>query len=102
MGLLRAAPALTVAAFLLPIGAGLAGTLLPAFGYLPAIGGHGLSVAPWQRLFAYPGFATSLTVTLLVGIVTSVLALALALGSCAWAYERPWWRRVGRALAPIL
>ena len=35
---LRAAPALAVLAFALPIGAGLLGTVLPAFGYLPAIG----------------------------------------------------------------
>ncbi|MCC6195287.1 MAG: ABC transporter permease [Burkholderiales bacterium] len=101
-GALRLAPALTVAAFLLPIGAGLAGTLLPAFGYLPAIGGHALSLEPWQRLFAYAGFAKSLAVTIAVGLATSVLALLLALGFCAWAYGRPAWQRAGRALAPIL
>ena len=38
----RAAPALTIAVFLVPIAAGLVGTLLPAFGYLPAIGGDGV------------------------------------------------------------
>ena len=53
--LLRFVPALTVAAFLLPIAAGLVGTLLPAFGYLPAIGGDAFSLDPWRRLFAYPG-----------------------------------------------
>ena len=39
---LRWAPAVTVAAFALPIVAGLLGTLLPAFGLLPAIGADAL------------------------------------------------------------
>ena len=36
---LRHIPLLMLALFLAPIGAGLVGTLLPAFGYLPAAGG---------------------------------------------------------------
>src|SRR5262249_28610984 len=53
------APAFTVTVFALPIGAGLLGTLAPAFGYLPAIGGTSWSLDPWRALFAYPGFTTS-------------------------------------------
>src|SRR5262245_37022804 len=91
----RAAPAVTVGVFMLPIAAGLVGTLLPAFGYLPAIGGHELTLAPWRALLAAPGFATSLAVTLAVGIVTPLLALAVAFGFCAWAHDRWWMRRAG-------
>src|SRR4029079_9808889 len=87
---------------LLPIGAGLVGTLLPAFGYLPAIGGHTLTIAPWHRLSSHPGFASSVWLTLNVGIGTSLLAAALAFLFCAWAYERPRLRRVGAWIAPIL
>jgi putative thiamine transport system permease protein len=101
-GVLRFAPVLTVGAFLLPIAAGLIGTLLPAFGYLPALGGQAWSLEPWRRLFAYPGFVTSLTNTLTVGVATSLLAVAIALGFCAWMYDRPRWRRVADAIAPIL
>jgi putative thiamine transport system permease protein len=54
---LAAAPPLTVAAFVVPIAAGLAGTLLPAFGYLPAIGSARLSLEPWRLLAEYPGLA---------------------------------------------
>src|SRR5688572_12107223 len=68
------APALTVAAFVVPIGAGLAGTLAPAFGYLPAIGGNDFSLAPWRALFAYPGFASSLVLTLATGALATLLA----------------------------
>ena len=101
-GVTRYAPALTLAVFLLPIAAGLVGTLLPAFGYLPAIGGHDLNFESWRRLFAYPGFATSLLVTLTTGILTSILAVLLALGFCAFAHGFGWMRRIGEWLAPIL
>ena len=100
--LLRYVPALTVGAFLLPIGAGLVGTLLPAFGYLPAIGGDAFTLAPWRRLFSYPGFASSVWLTLTVGIGTSLLAAALAFLFCAWAHERPRLRRAGAWIAPVL
>ncbi len=39
---LRAMPALTVAIFLVPVIAGLLGTLLPSFGYLPGLGQRSL------------------------------------------------------------
>ncbi|MEO8752575.1 MAG: ABC transporter permease [Casimicrobiaceae bacterium] len=99
---LRAAPALTVGILLLPIGAGLVGTLLPAFGYLPAIGGHSFNLDGWRTLAGYPGFRTSVALTLSTGILTSVLAVTLALGFCAWTHDRGWMRRLGAALAPIL
>ena len=57
---LNFAPAFTLAVFLLPIAAGLVGTLLPAFGYLPAIGGDEFSFAPWHTLWEQPGIARSI------------------------------------------
>ena len=33
---------------------------------------------------------------------TSVLAVAVAVGFCAFAYDRPWMRRLGAMLAPVL
>lgn len=99
---LRALPALTVAVFLLPIGAGLAGTLLPAFGWLPVVGGEALSLAPWHALAATPGFATSLRLTLATGVGATVLSAVIAFAFCAWAHDRAGWRRVSAALAPVL
>ncbi len=100
--MLRFAPAFTVAVFLLPIAAGIIGTVLPAFGYLPAIGGHQFDLDGWRRLFDYPGFTTSLSVTLGTGILTSMLAVVLAFGFCALTHGRTWTRRAGEWLAPIL
>ena len=95
-------PALTVAAFLLPIVGGLIGTLLPAFGYLPAIGGHAISLEPWRRLIAYPGLATSVVTSVSSGFAATIISLALAIAFCAVAYGRAWARRIGGFVAPIL
>jgi putative thiamine transport system permease protein len=96
------APWVTVAAFALPIGAGLLGTLLPAFGILPALGRTTPSLDPWRELAALPGFATSVRLTLVTGFAATILAFLLAMGFCAWAWQRPLARRIGAWLAPVL
>jgi putative thiamine transport system permease protein len=99
---LRLAPALTLAAFALPIVAGLAGTLLPAFGWLPALGGHELGASAWRALAEAPGFGTALRLSLFTGWAATLLSLALALGIVAFVHHRPWARRLGEAMAPML
>ena len=101
-GWLAAAPALTVATFALPIAAGLAGTFAPAFGYLPAIGGHAWSLDPWRELVAWPGFASSVKLTLATGFAAALVSASLAFGFCAWAAGRRWGPRAAAWLAPIL
>jgi len=99
---LGAAPPLTVAAFVVPIAAGLAGTLLPAFGYLPAIGSARLSLEPWRLLAEYPGLRSSIVLTLTTGVAATLLSLLLAVGFCAQVSGRPWAQRASAALAPLL
>ena len=68
--------ALTVGLFLGPVVAGLIGTLLPAFGYLPVLGGEQFSLEPWRRLLAAPGLAAAVQVTLTTGFASTAIALA--------------------------
>jgi putative thiamine transport system permease protein len=100
--LLAVAPLLTVAVFALPIGVGLLGTLLPAFGYLPAIGGEELSLEAWRTLATQPGFGTSVLLTVTIGAAATVLAVVFAFSLCAFAYGRRWASRLSVALAPLL
>ncbi len=100
--LLRAVPALTLAIFLLPIGAGLIGTWLPAFGYLPALGGEGLSLQPWRDLFTSPGLATSLRLTLTSGFLATAVSLALVIAFVAACHGTRLFAQLRRGLAPLL
>lgn len=100
--MLRLAPPLTLALFLLPVLAGLAGTLLPAFGYLPALGGGGVSLQPWRDLAAWPGLQTSLRLTLTTGFAAALLSLAIALGIAAAAQQSRMLRRAQAALPFLL
>ena len=86
----------------MPIGAGLVGTLLPSFGFLPAIGGDAFSLDPWRALLAAPGFATSLRLTLVTGLCATVLSTLLAVGIVAYIHHRAWGLRLGGWLAPLL
>lgn len=101
-GWLALAPALTLALLLVPLVAGLAGTLLPAFGVLPALGGDRFSLDPWRRLFAAPGLAHMIAITVWVGTGATVAALLLAVAvRAAWQGARA--RRLVRGLAlPVL
>jgi putative thiamine transport system permease protein len=96
------APALTVLVFTLPILAGLLGTLLPAFGYLPALGSTAFSLEPWRVLLQAPGVATALQLTLLTGWLATGLSLLLAVSVVAFVFHRRWAARLGASLAPVL
>lgn len=94
---------LAVAALLfVPLMAGLAGTLLPAFGYLPALGRGGFSLEPWHRFAALPGIWTSVGRSLATGIATTLVSLGIAVALCAAWHGTAWFRHSQRLLAPLL
>ena len=101
-GWLRAVPALTITIFLLPVGAGLIGTWLPAFGYLPALGGESFGLAPWRELLAAPGLGTSIRLTLTSGFLATAVSLALVIGFTAACHGTRLFARLRRGLAPLL
>lgn len=100
--MLRLVPPLTLLLFLGPIAAGLAGTLLPAFGYLPVLGLTLSPLDPWRMLLAAPGLGTALTLTLISGLLSAAISYALAVGLCAAFHDRPWFTRLRLMLAPLL
>ncbi len=93
---------LVAAGLVLPILAGLAQTARAAFGVLPSIGARDWSLDPWRALLDLPGFATSLRLTLVTGVGATVLALALAMGFCAFAHGRMSQSLGARMLTPLL
>tara|TARA_R110000796_G_scaffold28931_1_gene78738 strand:+ start:510 stop:2120 length:1611 start_codon:yes stop_codon:yes gene_type:complete len=76
--------------------------LLPAFGYLPTLGGHGASLAPWQMLFAQPGLGRSVMVSFASGLVSTAVALVIVV--LFLAASRGTWldRGMRRLVSPLL
>lgn len=99
---MRWAPALTLALFLGPVLAGLIGTALPAFDYLPALDHHAVSLAPWRALLATPGLAHAAMLSLWIGFAATAIALALAVVILAGGHQARGFRRAQNWLAPLL
>jgi len=75
--LLAYLPGATLLLFLTPVAAGLIGTWLPAFGYFPTLGGHNFTLDPWVMLFDHPGLGESLRLTLVSGLLATVISFSL-------------------------
>ena len=99
---LRWVPALTLGLFLAPVGAGLIGTWLPAFGFFPALGGTEIGLAPWRTLFDYPGLGTSVWLSLCSGVLATAVSMGLTIGFVAACHNTPVFARLRRLLAPLL
>ena len=99
---LRIGVLLTLIVLVSPIIAGLGGTLLPAFGYWPALGGLALTLAPWRELWALPGLARSVEVSLFVGFATTILSLGSVVMLMAAFMGTRGFLLVRRLLSPLL
>ena len=86
----------------LPVGVGLVGVVLPAFGYLPALGGEELSLEPFRQLVAMPGLGASAMLSLASGLFTTAIStLGVALFLAAF-HGTSGHRLARRLLAPLL
>ena len=98
----RLGPPLTVALLAGPVLFGLAGTVLPAFGYLPVLGSTDLTVRHFHDFLALPGISASIGLSLAAGIASaglSVGVVALFLGG--WAGTRTF-ARLQHLVSPLL
>jgi len=98
----RLFPPLAVALLVGPVLAGLAGTLLPAFDYLPALGHRTTSLEAWRHLMELPGLRTSIWLSLSTGLVTTVVSLSLVVLLCAAWHGTRLFVTVQAWLAPLL
>ena len=80
---LRIIPLITLILFIGPVVAGLIGTILPAFGYLPALGGNRFSLDPHRDLLLAPGIYNSICLSFFTGLATTIISLTLVILFCA-------------------
>ncbi|MEQ9244437.1 MAG: ABC transporter permease, partial [Nitratireductor sp.] len=100
--LTRLGPVLAIGLLTVPVAFGLAGTLLPAFGYLPALGGMEFGLAPFAMLFAEPAILMSALMSLVSGLVTAAISLAVVmLFTAAWGGTRLF-ARIQHLISPLL
>ena len=100
--MLRAAPFLAVILLTGPVAAGLVGVLLPALGFMPALGADDFSGAAWRRLLAQPGIGHSVLVSLISGLLTTAAALAIVLLFLAGSGGTRFYRWIVRLTSPLL
>ena len=98
----RLVPGLILLAVLTPVLAGLIGAVLPATGWFPPLGGQLVSLAPLQALWAEPGLATSVLLSLFTALTATTLSYALAMGLLALLVGTGAAGRLVRLISPLL
>jgi putative thiamine transport system permease protein len=98
----RLAPYIVILLLTGPVLAGLAGTILPAFSYLPALGRASFSLDAFRAVFAEPNIGRSIFLSLWTGFAATALSVIFAAGVLAASYGTKGWKRLMRFLSPIL
>lgn len=95
-------PLLTLLAMLGPVLAGLYGTVLPAFGHLPAAGEFGPNLTAFRALANWPGLPDAVRLSFTTGIGATATSLAIVMVITAgWSGTRAF-RALERLLSPLL
>ena len=100
--MLRLAPALAIGVLLAPVACGVFATILPAFGYLPALGGEALTLTHFQSLIEFPGIGRSVLLSLTTGLITTAIALGIVITFVSGWYGTPAFARVQHLISPLL
>ncbi|WP_368185221.1 ABC transporter permease [Aestuariibius sp. HNIBRBA575] len=95
-------PILTLLALLGPVVAGLWGTVLPAFGHLPAAGLHGPSLDPFRAVFDWAGIGPAIQLSVTTGLFATLGSLIIVvLITAGWSGTRAF-RLLEKLLSPLL
>jgi putative thiamine transport system permease protein len=86
----------------LPVFAGVAGTILPAFGYLPALGGFHLTLSHLAELAKQPHILRSALTGLSAGLITTFAALMIVGSFVAGFAGTPLFTRIQHLVSPLL
>ncbi len=93
---------LSLVFLVLPIGAGLLGTWLPAFGYLPSAGFSQYSWLPTLEMLNHPSTWSSIRLSLSSAVLATCSAFLISQWLCMQLYHSRSWRWIEHSLAPLL
>lgn len=95
-------PVVAVTVLAGPVLIGLLFVLLPAFGYLPALGGNSVSLEPYRQLLAAPGLWHGAAVSLAAGLVTGAASLKITGLFLAGFHGSQTFEAMRRLVSPLL
>lgn len=98
----RSSPYLLITVLVLPVLGGLLGVILPAFGWLPALGKTTFNLLGFQQLIATPGIGRMIWLSFSTSLISTLLAFIATIVILATYFSSPWLVRIQRLLAPIL
>lgn len=85
-----------------PLVFGLAGVLLPAFGFNPAAQKPSMGMAAIYQVLAEPGIFNSLGLTIFTGVGATLASLTLCFLITTFCWKTRWWVVIRTSLTPIL
>ena len=91
-----------MAVLLTPIMAGVTGVVLPAFGVLPSLGRIDPGLDAFAEILQAPGIGASIWLTLRTGLISTILATAIALLLPGLLFRSRGFGLLRRYLAPVL
>ncbi|MFT5283455.1 MAG: putative thiamine transport system permease protein, partial [Yoonia sp.] len=71
----KISPTILITLLIVPVVAGLLGVMLPAFGWLPALGEDTFNLRGFKALFQTPGFVTMLSLSFSTSFISTFLAV---------------------------
>ena len=93
---------LVLAVIVLPVLAGVAGTIAPAFGYLPALGGTAFTLVPISELLDQPHLLRSSMLSLATGLAATAASLLLVAAFIAGFSGTRLFSRIEHLISPLL
>ncbi len=100
--ILRLAPALAIAILIGPVVCGLLATILPAFGYLPALGEEALSFRHFESVRRSPGIGPAAFLSLYTGLLTTFIALGIVMFFVSAWHGTRFFSRLQHFISPLL
>ena len=95
-------PTLAVLVLVGPVVFGLMATVLPAFGFLPSLGGTDFSLDPFRALFDVSGLGRSVALSFFSGLVTTSVALLVVMAFVASWHGTRMFASMQHIISPLL
>jgi putative thiamine transport system permease protein len=95
-------PSILITLLLVPVVAGLLGVILPAFGWLPALGEDSVDFRGFKALFQTPGFVTMLTLSFSTSFISTFFAVILSILILGNYFDSKLLGHIQKLLGPIL